>query len=164
MAGFGTKHFLAIGATVAVIVLIMFAPRHAGDAVSSAEPAANNEPPTVENQIDSALAIISGEAPMQGILLLRQIADDNPSNFRAQYHLGRFSAQTAQWEKVVERFEIVQKIDPTFSEANYWLGVAKTNLGRSIEAKAHLEAFLEMDQNNSELRNEAQIMLNQISN
>lgn len=164
MAGFSTKHYLAIGITVALIVLFMFAPRHAGDMVASAEEVANNEPPTVENQIDSALAIIASEAPMQGILLLRQIAEENPSNFRAQYHLGRFSAQTNQWEKVVERFDIVQKIDPEFAESNYWLGMAKLNLGKTVEAKAHLQAFLEMDQNNSELREEAQTMLNQIPN
>ena len=97
MAGFSTKHYLAVGVTVVVIVLFMFAPRHAGDVVSSAEEVANSEPPTVENQIDSALAIISSEAPMQGILYLRQIAEENPSNFRAQFHLGRFSAQTGQW-------------------------------------------------------------------
>ncbi len=164
MAGFSTKHYLAVGVTVVVIVLFMFAPRHAGDVVSSAEEVANSEPPTVENQIDSALAIISSEAPMQGILYLRQIAEENPSNFRAQFHLGRFSAQTGQWEKVIERFEIVQQIDPQFAEANYWLGLAKLNMGNTNEAKAHLEAFLEMEQNNSELRDDAQTMLNQIPN
>jgi tetratricopeptide (TPR) repeat protein len=78
--------------------------------------------------------------------------------------LGRFSAQTNQWEKVVERFDIVQKIDPEFAESNYWLGMAKLNLGKTVEARAHLQAFLEMDQNNSELREEAQTMLNQIPN
>ncbi|NQV51782.1 MAG: hypothetical protein HQ500_01285 [Flavobacteriales bacterium] len=164
MAGFSIKHYLAVGATVVVIVLFMFAPRHTGDVVSSAKEVANSEPPTVENQIDSALAIISSEAPMQGILYLRQIAEENPSNFRAQFHLGKFSAQTGQWEKVVERFEIVQQIDPQFAEANYWLGLAKVNMRNTNEAKAHLEAFLEMDQNNSELRDDAQTMLNQIPN
>lgn len=166
MAGFSLKHYLAIGIAVVVIVLLLFAPHHSGDVVVSAEELSSTEgePPTVENQIDSALRIIQGDAPMQGILLLRQIAEENPSNFRAQYQLGMFSAQTGQWEKVVERFENVQKIDPEFAESNYWLGLAKTNLGNSVQAKAHFEAFLEMEQNNQELIEEARTMLNQIPN
>ena len=129
---------------------------------SAEEMSDNNEPPSVENQIDSALAMIGSQAPMQGILFLRQIAEENPSNFRAQLNLGRFSAQTGQWEKVVERFEKVQSIDAEFTESNYWLGLAKFNLARSVEAKAHFEAFLDSEKDNEELRNEAQIMLNQI--
>jgi lipopolysaccharide biosynthesis regulator YciM len=146
-----------------LIVLLFFAPRHSGGMLTSAEEMSeNNEPPSVENQIDSALAMIGSEAPMQGILFLRQIAEENPSNFRAQLNLGRFSAQTGQWEKVVERFEKVQSIDAEFVESNYWLGLAKFNLARSAEAKAHFEAFLDSEKDNEELRNEAQIMLNQI--
>jgi tetratricopeptide (TPR) repeat protein len=163
MAGLGTKQIIAIILSVGLVVLLIFAPRHSGDVVTDAgESVAESEPPTVENQIDSALAIIAGEAPMQGILLLRQIAEEHPDNFRAQYNLGRFSAQTAQWDKVVERFEQVQKIDPQFAEANYWLGLAKVNLNKGFEAKAHLEAFLEQERNNEELIEEARKMLNQI--
>lgn len=157
------QHYIAFGATLVLIVLLFFAPRHSGgDLTSAEEMAESKEPPVVENQIDSALAMIASEAPMQGILFLRQIAEENPSNFRAQLNLGRFSAQTGQWEKVIERFEIVQSIDPEFAEANYWLGLAKFNLGNTAQAKAHFEAFLEKEEDNEELRNEAQIMLNQI--
>lgn len=164
MGNLTTKHYVAIASTLALVVLLYFAPRHAGDAVDSPTSENNqSEPPTVENQIDSALAIISGEAPMQGILLLRQIADENPESFRAHYHLGRFSAQTGQWEKVIERFETVKRIDPSFAESNYWMGMAKMNLGRTTEAKAHLEAYLETEENNDELKNEALRMLNQIN-
>ena len=100
MAGLGSKQIIAIVLSVGLVVLLIFAPRHQGDVVvDAAEATQDNEPPTVENQIDSALAIIAGEAPMQGILLLRQIAEENPTNFRAQFNLGRFSAQTGQWEK-----------------------------------------------------------------
>lgn len=100
---------------------------------------------------------------MQGILLLRSIADEHPENFRAQYHLGKFSAQTGQWEKVVERFEIVKQIDPQFTESDYWLGVAKLQLGQTELAKAHLERFVASDKNNIQLKEEAETMLNQIN-
>jgi tetratricopeptide (TPR) repeat protein len=162
MAGLGIKHYISIALSLGLVVLLFFAPRHSGDAVAEAMATSNDEPPTVENRIDSALAIIASSAPMQGILLLREIAEEEPSNFRAQYHLGRFSAQTGQWEKVIERFEKVQEIDPSFAETNYWLGMAKMNLKQSFEAKAHLEAFLEQEKDKIELRDEAQRMLNQI--
>lgn len=159
------QQWVAVMLTVALIVLLYFAPRHSGDAVSSADTLTKaGNPPTVENRIDSALSIIASEAPMQGILLLREIAEENPSNFRAQYHLGRFSAQTAQWDKVVERFERVKSIDPDFTESNYWLGKAKFNLGQLAEAGPLLQSFLSEEKENHELRTDAQTMLNQINN
>lgn len=161
MAGLGKNQIIAIVLSVGLVVLLFFLPRHQGDVVSEAG-AGSDEPPTVENQIDSALAIISSDAPMQGILLLRDIAEEHPDNFRAQYNLGLFSAQTGQWEKVLERFTLVQKIDPSFAEANYWMGMAKLNLNRTLEAKAHFEAFVEKEENNEGLREEALKMLNQI--
>jgi tetratricopeptide (TPR) repeat protein len=160
--GLKAGHFALIALTGVVIVLLLLAP-HTSDqpVVVETENAAPLEPPTVENQIDSALAIIASEAPMQGILLLRSIADEHPDNFRAQYHLGRFSAQTGQWEKVIERFEIVQAIDPDFTESDYWLGTSKMQLGRTEEARIHLQRFVADDKNNEQLRNEAVTMLNQ---
>lgn len=162
MSRFSTKHWLAIGLTIGLIVLLFFAPRHLSNTVAPPAEVSQNEPPTVENEIDSALALVN-EQPMQGILYLKSIADQNPGNFRAQYHLGKFSAQTGQWEKVIERFEKVKKIDPTFAESDYWLGVANVNLNRVEEGKVHLEKYLSSEENNDQLKNEAEIMLNQIN-
>lgn len=164
MSGFKSGHWALLALTGVVIVLLLLAPHHSEKAVAAdSSNLVNSEPPTVENEIDSALRIIGSEAPMQGILLLRSIADEHPDNFRAQYHLGRFSAQTGQWEKVVERFEIVKQIDPAFTESDYWLGVAKMQLGQKDLAKAHLKRFVSNDQNNPQLKNEAETVLNQIN-
>lgn len=151
-----------IALTGVVIVLLLLAPHSSEQAkVVESEAVVNSDPPTVENEIDSALNIIASEAPMQGILMLISIAEEHPENFRAQYNLGRFSAQTGQWEKVLERFEIVQAIDPEFSESDYWLGLAKMNLGQTKEASIHLQRFVADDNNNEQLRDEAVTMLNQ---
>jgi len=161
MAQLKKQHWIALILTIALVVLLLLAPHHSGK-FESAE--AEAEPPNVENRIDSALILINGPQPMQGILMLRQIAEEHPENFRAQYHMGRFSAQTGQWPKVIERFEQLKKIDPSFAESDYWLGRAYQELGQTDKAKTHLEDFLSKDQNNEQLRNEAETMLNQINN
>jgi len=99
---------------------------------------------------------------MQGILFLRSIAEEHPENFRAQYHLGRFSVQTGQWEKVIDRFTAVQSIDPNFVESYFWIGSAHFNLGQKELAKASLKRFVESEKDNTQLITEAETMLNQI--
>ena len=153
--------WIAVALTGVVVVLLLIAPKHSGK-FEDKEAQAETTPPNTEYRIDSALALINGAQPMQGILLLRSIAEEEPGNFRAQYNLGRFSAQTGQWEKVIERFEIVQKIDPEFVETSYWMGKANFNLGNQVEAKENLEQFVSSEQENSELLNDAHTMLNQI--
>ncbi len=155
-------HWILLGVSASIVVLLLLAPQHLPMEEANALEETTSDPPTVENDIDEALAIINGQAPMQGILKLRAIAGENPGNFRAQYHLGRFSAQTGQWEKVIERFEIVNKIEPGFPESDYWIGLAKFNLGEKEESSAYLERFVAKEENNKELREEASIMLNQI--
>lgn len=160
MAGLKSQHWIAIGLTLVLVVLLLLAPHHSGKFESEAD---LSDVPTVENEIDSALFLINGEQPMQGILMLRSIAEEHPENFRAQYHLGRFSAQTGQWQKVIERFEIVKKIDPEFAESEYWIGLANLQLGNTEIAKTTLERFLEKSKENSELEAEAQKMLNNLN-
>mgnify|MGYP002631902050 CR=1 FL=1 len=163
MTGLKSGHYALLALTGVIIILLWVAPHKFEETqISSNESVNNSEPPKVESQIDSALAIIASEAPMQGILKLRSIAEAHPENFRAQYQLGMLSAQTGQWEKVVERFVIAQNIDPEFAEADYWLGVAKMNLGLPNEAKVHLERFVSNERNKGQLQNEAETMLNQI--
>lgn len=164
MSGFKARHWLILALTGVVIVLLLLAPHHSGKFEGENAMADQNEPPTTEFEIDSALQLISGAQPMQGILMLRDIAAEHPENFRAQYHLGRFSAQTGQWEKVIERFNIVQQIDPEFIEAEYWLGIASMNLGQTEVARTHLNTFVSNDQNNPQLRVDAERMLSEIDN
>lgn len=162
MAGLKARHWLILTLTGVVIVLLLLAPHHSGK-FEAETAAAGENPPDTEFRIDSALQLIAGEQPMQGILLLRDVASEHPENFRAQYHLGRFSAQTGQWEKVIERFTLLKQIDPEFIESEYWLGKAAMQLGQTEAAKKHLTTYVSSDQNNHQLQMEAETMLNQIN-
>jgi len=163
MKSLKTGHWLILGFTALIIVLLLIAPHHS-DSELGIETTANADadPPDVEFRIDSALKIIASETPMQGIMQLREIAEEYPDNFRAQYHMGLFSVQTLQWEKVIERFEILQKIDPTFAESEFWIGKAQLALGDTNVAKMHMVRFLANEKESSQLTVEAEKMLNQI--
>lgn len=155
-------HWVLLSLTGLVIVLLILAPNTPLTSSLDDRKSDMGNPPTVENDIDSALAMIQSKAPMQGILFLRSIAEEHPENFRAQYHLGRFSVQTGQWEKVIDRFTAVQSIDPNFVESYFWIGSAHFNLGQKELAKASLKRFVESEKDNTQLITEAETMLNQI--
>ena len=69
--------------------------------------------------VDIAVAKVSGENPMEGILELRTLADATPPNFDAVMWLGRFSVQSGQLDKARERFDQVIDAQPDRVEA-YW--------------------------------------------
>ena len=69
--------------------------------------------------VDIAVAKVSGENPMEGILELRALADAAPPNLDAVMWLGRFSVQSGQLDKARERFDQVIDAQPDRVEA-YW--------------------------------------------
>ena len=58
-----------------------------------------------------------GIAPMDGIKLLREVAEKNPKNIDAQLNLGFLSIRSNQYDKALERFENILKIDSNYSDA-----------------------------------------------
>ena len=70
--------------------------------------------------VDVAVAKVSGENPMEGILELRQLAESTPPNLDAVMWLGRFSVQSGQLDKARERFNQVIDAAPDRVEA-YWV-------------------------------------------
>lgn len=72
-----------------------------------------------KDPVDVAVAKVSGENPMEGILELRQLAESTPPNLDAVMWLGRFSVQSGQLDKARERFNQVIDAAPDRVEA-YW--------------------------------------------
>jgi len=88
----------------------------------------------VQAQVRSAMTLLSAGQPMQGILALRDIAEKYPENQEALYNLGVFSIQTRQFEKGLERFRQLTKVNPKHIEGTYYLGVCYAELGLKEEA------------------------------
>ncbi len=66
-------------------------------------------------------AQFTGQAPMRGIGILKQVVEEDPNNTNALMNLGYFALQSGQLDLAVERFEKVLEIDPTIHESLLYL-------------------------------------------
>jgi|GEM_PF-3327096 tetratricopeptide (TPR) repeat protein len=97
----------------------------------------------LDQQIDEAIHLVeSGEAPMPGILKLKELEAANPDNRRIQFQLGLFSIKSGQFEKAVARFENVISIDSTDAEAYYYKAHSYAGLGVLDTARMTFEKAL----------------------
>lgn len=108
-------------------------------AITALEKAISLNPSNVDHKINKALCFVESDAPMQGIMMLREIAESNPDNVAAQMQLGRLSIRTNQWDKALERFNKVLSLDSDNKEVHcYLVDVYKAqndmvNAGKSAE-------------------------------
>ncbi len=79
--------------------------------------------------IETALKLLDGENPMQGIFMLREMVEKNPKNTDALYYLGILSIQTGQYENAIERFNQIISIDSSDKRAYLQLGISNYLLG-----------------------------------
>jgi uncharacterized protein HemY len=85
-----------------------------------------------------------GSPPMKGIRILKRIAEEHPEKAEAQWHLGRFSIRSGQYEKAAERFEKVLSIAPqTYQDAYLYLGKTYATLGDTAKAIERLKSYRE---------------------
>lgn len=158
--GLGRQHWVMIGAAAAVTALLLLAPRTpAGQAEKNATSARVSEDPnsgstpkaegpgaammSTDPKVSAILnELAAGGPPMQVIVKLRDLADAEPDNVEAQYHLGLFSWQTNQYDKAMERFRKVIALDPKgHPDAYAYLGQAYATLDSMDKALAALETY-----------------------
>lgn len=125
-----------VGAAVLIGVLIFFAPRQTTEGNVEKEPLSD-----LDLKVDSAVSLVSGSNPMAGIMLLREVLNEDPKHVPALYQLGVFSMQSRQFDKAVERFLQVLSIDPEKHEAHFFLGQAYAALGNKEEAVKRFEKY-----------------------
>jgi predicted Zn-dependent protease len=73
-------------------------------------------------------------SPMQGIAMIREVAERNPANIYAQMTLGQASMTSGQLDKADERFKAVIKLDPNNLEALLLDAEALEQLNKKPEA------------------------------
>ncbi len=128
---------LTIG--IILTVLLYFVPHQPTiDKISEAEQPEEN----VETSIEKALELIkSGGKPMEGILMLREIAEKDPTNIEALYQLGFFSIQSGQLDKAIGRFKQIENLDSTRSDVVYYLaGIFEQKLD-TVNALSYYKKF-----------------------
>jgi tetratricopeptide (TPR) repeat protein len=141
--GMKRSHWMMLAAAALVTVLLFLAPRtpegqgekNAASARVSEDPASGSTPKAEgpaagmvsSNPKVSAILneLAAGGPPMQVILKLKDLADQEPENVEAQYHLGLFSWQTNQYDKAMDRFRKVIALDAKgYPDAYAYLGQA----------------------------------------
>lgn len=79
------------------------------------------------------------ENPMKGILMLRQLLDNNPSSVNVLYHLARLAVQTGQYDKALERLESILQKEPTHAKANCLMGKVVQATTPEVNADTYLK-------------------------
>jgi cytochrome c-type biogenesis protein CcmH/NrfG len=119
---------------------------------------------TVSDQINEAFANIrngdSPEAQMMGILKMRSLAEEYPENSDLQWNMGLFSMQSGQFEKALDRFKNVLKIDSSRQDATMQLALCYTSLEDTLNAQKVLQSLLIKSE--GDLRKNVLIMLEKL--
>ena len=99
-----------------------------------------------DQEVDEALhQLQSGEAPpMEAILRISKVAEDFPDNVKANFTLGVLSMQTGQYEKAIERFQTVTRVQPDNPDAWRLLSEAHLRTGDTATAKMNFEKALQL--------------------
>ena len=100
--------------------------------------ALDKNPNLLNAKANLAMTYVSTETPMQGIMLLREVLANDPTNEVALFNLGMLSMRSNQYEKAVERFRQLLKVRPTNSKARFYLGVSLAQTGKNKEALEEL--------------------------
>jgi tetratricopeptide (TPR) repeat protein len=109
-------------------------------AISSYQKAIEKNPNSLDAKTGLGVAYVSGgtQGPMQGIQLLQGVVKEDPKNTKANMALGRFSMQSGQYEKAIERFKTVIEQKPDL-EAYFLLATSYESLGMNTESIAAYE-------------------------
>ena len=79
--------------------------------------------------------------PMKGITMLREIEKTDSNNITLQLNFAFFSVRSQQWDKAIQRFQKVIKIDSTYIEAYLHLADAYEQQGQKNKTIEVLEKY-----------------------
>ncbi len=143
--GMGKPQWLALAGAAVVVVLLVLAPRTPSGKREGAAALTPSKARTME-----AVALVNGQDPMRGIMMLREIAEEEPENVEVQWHLGLFSVKSGQMEKALERFKKVRDLDAeAFPDVWFFLGRTYATLDSTDQAIACLRKYRTLTQDSA---------------
>jgi tetratricopeptide (TPR) repeat protein len=86
---------------------------------------------------------------MKGIGLLRNVLEKDSTNIKAHLNLGLFSVKSGQYDKAIERFTKILKIDPNYIEAYLYIGDVYEQKGDILNAIKNYEIYASVVKNPS---------------
>ena len=82
---------------------------------------------------------------MQGIMLLREVLDQDPDFEPALFNLGLLSMRSNQFDKAIARFRQILKNNPSNTKALFYMGISLAETGKKAEARQALEEVARKD-------------------
>ena len=121
-------------------------------------------PANLNAKTDLGICYAEGTAePMKGILLLREVVEQDPKHANAQFNLGILSVRSGQMDKAIERFEKVLEIQPDKVEARYLLGRTLLQTGKTEKGIAQLQQ-IEKYTSDPQVLEEVNKLIHQVNN
>ncbi len=97
--------------------------------------AIDQNPGLLASKANMAMTYVNTENPMQGILMLREVLDTDPTNELALFNLGILSMRSNQYSKAADRFKQILTNNPANTKAKFYLGLTLVELGNTQEAR-----------------------------
>ncbi len=92
-------------------------------------------PDLLSAKANMAMTYVSTATPMQGIMMLREVLQQDPTNELALFNLGLLSMRSGQYSKAVDRFRQILVSDPANRKAQFYLGVCLVETNQKAEAR-----------------------------
>lgn len=87
----------------------------------------------------------TGEPPMQGVSILREVLAQDPKFKPALFNMGMLSVQSGQYGKAVEWLNQLLEVSPDDVQGRLLLGVAYMNQGDKLKAREQFEQVKKLD-------------------
>jgi tetratricopeptide (TPR) repeat protein len=111
-------------------------------AISSYSKVLEINPKNLNAKTDLGVCYAEGTSePMKGILMLRDVIKEDPNHEMAQLNLGFLSVKSNQFDKAIDRFTTVMKINSKRTDVFYFLGHTYYESGKKDSAIFWLEKF-----------------------
>ena len=104
------------------------------EAVKAFKKAIEINPDETQHEINLALTYVESEQPMQGIVKLRELSQQEPENTAVLMALGQLSIRSGQYDKAIGRYETVVKLEPNNVKGHYALAQMYQSLGKNQKA------------------------------
>lgn len=103
------------------------------------------DPGDMDTKTKTAMTYLSSANPMQGIMMLREVLEVDPTHEKALFNMGALSMQSNQWDRAVDRFETLVKHYPDHLEGNFYLGVSYFEADHKEDARKQFLKVKEMN-------------------
>ncbi len=98
-----------------------------------------NAADSLDMTVRIGLTYVSSTNPMQGILMIRNVLQQDPENELALYTLGVLSMQSGQFDNAITRFSQLLEVNPDNLSVYFHLGVSYLEAGDKEKAKEQFE-------------------------